>query len=1158
MPLQVLTRLDLEVSGSQRQIKLPTPLLPGFIPMRVQSRLPAKIESDGSLLMQLRPGRWYIEILARHTHELQQLSLPTKPAVWPQNEIWVFAAKPYQRLVEINNLSAIDSSQTNLPKPWHKFPTYLINQGETMNFKVIRRGDPEPEPDQLKIKRRIWLDYDGGAYTINDQINGTMTQGWRLNALPEMQLGKASLDGQNQPITTLPGSKHQGLEVRKGRLNVSADSRHPGPINSISAVGWQSTFHQVSAELNLPPGWQLLFVQGVDNVPNTWVYRWTLLDLFVVLIAALAIARLWNYYWGLFALITLALIWHEIDSPRFIWLNILAATALLKVLPDNKFSLFMRWYRNTCWLGLLVIAIPFMVNQVRTGLYPQLEKPWHTIVPVSFQDEGQGFGLSSQKMLTVPMMESMVQSDEPIRGRAVMAKSRAKKPVDFARIDPDVNVPTGPGLPQWQWHKINMDWNGPVGHDQKIRFWYLTPTMSMLLHFTRVILITILALLICGVLRKNGQWQKPSLTGLLLPLIVLPFLLLPSASVYAEFPDQGMLKNLKQKLLQPPDCLPSCSQITAMQLSINDQLLQISLEVHTDQKVAIPLPSQYGQWFPNQVKVNNAEAQALFRSAQGILWLELDRGVNKVNMIGRTPARNKFTLPLPLKPARVVVKNEGLWRVEGVNEHGQSDSQLHFMRISLQKRSAEKSPLIDAGDLPGFVSIERTLMLGLDWRVRTRINRITPTGSAIVLKVPLLKGESVTTPGIKINDNKILVNMSANQRSWSWDSSLAKAEEIIIEASNTPQWTEIWRADISPIWHVQSTTGIDVVHHQDGRGNWLPEWRPWPGESISLVLTRPKAVPGQTLTLEKSHLLLKPGKRALDASLTLDFNSSRGRQHTLELPKQAQLLSVIIDGITQPIRQEQEQVTVPIKPGKQQIKLSWRQDQDLNSSFSSPVIKPGIASTNNSINIKLGSDRWVLFTWGPKVGPAVLLWGVLVVMALLSIGLGKVTLTPLKHWQWFLLLLGLSQIPIMAGVIVVAWLMIFGIRKKQPLASPGLFNFMQLAIGVLTIIAMSLLFFAIQHGLLGSPAMQITGNQSSAFNLNWYQDRSSGQLPIAQIISLPIFVYRLLMLAWSLWLAVALLNWLKWGWSCFASDGLWKKRPIIVKQKLPIIEDTNK
>jgi len=80
--------------------------------------------------------------------------------------------------------------------------------------------------------------------------------------------------------------------------------------------------------------------------------------------------------------------------------------------------------------------------------------------------------------------------------------------------------------------------------------------------------------------------------------------------------------------------------------------------------------------------------------------------------------------------------------------------------------------------------------------------------------------------------------------------------------------------------------------------------------------------------------------------------------------------------------------------------------------------------------------------------------------------------------------------------------------------------------------------------LLGSPDMQIIGNQSSAFDLNWYQDRSSPTLPIATLVSVPLIAYRLLMLVWSLWLAVALLNWLKWGWECFSTNGLWRKKII--------------
>ncbi len=46
-----------------------------------------------------------------------------------------------------------------------------------------------------------------------------MTRGWRLNVLPEMQLGQVELDGHNQLVTYLPGTKTQGVEVRKEVCN---------------------------------------------------------------------------------------------------------------------------------------------------------------------------------------------------------------------------------------------------------------------------------------------------------------------------------------------------------------------------------------------------------------------------------------------------------------------------------------------------------------------------------------------------------------------------------------------------------------------------------------------------------------------------------------------------------------------------------------------------------------------------------------------------------------------------------------------------------------------------------------------------------------------------------------------------------------------------
>jgi hypothetical protein len=161
---------------------------------------------------------------------------------------------------------------------------------------------------------------------------------------------------------------------------------------------------------------------------------------------------------------------------------------------------------------------------------------------------------------------------------------------------------------------------------------------------------------------------------------------------------------------------------------------------------------------------------------------------------------------------------------------------------------------------------------------------------------------------------------------------------------------------------------------------------------------------------------------------------------------------------------------------------------------------------------------------------------------MVALGLDKIRLTPLRHWQWFLLLLGLSQVPMATAGIVIVWLVLLGWRHGQT-TQTRYFNAVQVLVALTTLVALAVLFGAVAQGLLNSPDMRITGNGSTATNLNWYQDRSAAQLPQASIVSVPLIAYRLLMLAWSLWLAMSLVNWLKWGWGCFASNGLWRKAP---------------
>jgi len=123
-------------------------------------------------------------------------------------------------------------------------------------------------------------------------------------------------------------------------------------------------------------------------------------------------------------------------------------------------------------------------------------------------------------------------------------------------------------------------------------------------------------------------------------------------------------------------------------------------------------------------------------------------------------------------------------------------------------------------------------------------------------------------------------------------------------------------------------------------------------------------------------------------------------------------------------------------------------------------------------------------------------------------------------------------------------LLTLGLRQLKPIPEDQrfLFNGSQLLLVVWTVAALICLYHAVEAGLLGIPDMQIAGNGSSNFYLHWTQDRIGVLMPQPWVLSLPLFVFRILMLLWALWLAGSLLKWLRWGWQCFSEGGIWMKR----------------
>jgi hypothetical protein len=1167
IPLSVTTQIKLEVSGQQREIILQGALLKDFIPAAIQSRLPALLDKQGRLIVQVRPGQWNINISAYYPQQLTSVALPEFNKPWPSSEIWVLDQQPQLRRINVIDKISIDANQTQLPKNWKTYPAFHMQSNEQLSFNVIKRGDPEPEPDQLNLSKKIWLDFDGNGYTVNDKITGKLSRQWRLNAATDVMLGQITLNGKPQYITQ-DDKQQQGVEVRHGDLNLSADSRINSDVREFSAGGWDIDFNTVKATLYLPAGWKLFSLNGA-NSNQTWLKQWTLLDLFVVLITALAMYKLWGIRWGVTALTALILTWHQAWAPQFIWINLIIAVALFRALPEGKLSKLVRSYRFITTIILVLIVLPFVVNQARIALYPQLE----------FQNAGVNNNVSSIK---TPAPSGPVLEEARDMGRTFVAKSMAEKKSKKAiassyyssrqsirkdreqmnSIDPDATIQTGPGLPSWTLHQYPVFWDGPVRSDQKISIMLISPLINSLLYVLRIVFVLLLVwrLLDIPLLKTfkttNGSVSKSTLTTLLIGGLFSLLLVLSPVTSEASFPSQTLLDELHSELIKPAECLPECAAIEAMSIDLSAQQLDIQLRVHAQEDVSIPLPVPIKQWVPGKVSIDgqhlDEQRVGMFRNKDSTLWLHLPRGRHLIKLGGRVDYINQLQIGFPLKPHLIRLNVKG-WSSAGMDQDTAKISALNFLRNKSpgksEKKTSSRSSEIKKSEIPVYAEITRTLNLGLDWHVTTRVQGISGTAYPVILTIPLMPGESVITDNIKVEGKNAVITLSRNNHSVQWTSKLPHSSQISLKAIESDQMIERWILNTSPIWHIEYQ-GIPVIYHQRQGDHWQPEWQPWPGEKVVVTVTKPQGVKGKTITIDSSTLTLTPGEQITAAKLEFNLRSSLGGQHTLHLPENAELQTVSINNRNMPIRNTAEGLSLPVLPGNQKIKIQWNESRGIAGIFDASEVSLGSDSVNNMITINPGYNRWVLFTSGPSMGPAVLFWGIFGVILLISYGLGRIQGTPLNTLQWVLLWIGLSASAPWAAVIILGCILALKVRGDidTKTLSTLKFNLFQIMLVVLILLSITALIASIKQGLLGTPDMQITGNGSTAYRLNWFSDRINEETPKATLISVPVTVYRLMMLAWSIWLAFALIKWAQWGWGSFTQQEYW--RHIVIKSRL--------
>jgi hypothetical protein len=1214
IPVYLQTRIRLNVAGDAREELLARVLPDGFTATALTGDLPARLERDGRLRVQVRAGMHEITLSARGTSVAAALARPAPgEGVWPREEIWSFAANDTMRVAAAEGADGIDPAQANVPPEWRQLPAFRMPVDAKLNVVERSRGLANTDANRLSLARNLWLDFDHEGYTAVDRIVGTMRRDWRLDMQAPFALASAR-QGADQLLVTESANGSGGVELRRPRVDLETISRKTSGGGGMPATGWNERFDRVSGVVHLPPGHRLIAAVGADAAPGSWWESWGLWSVFGVLIVVVFV------YWAAgvvpAAVAAVALLLTYQEAPAYIWLwgNLLAALAIARAAPEGRFLNFARRYRTVSFVVLAVALLPFLWMQVRYALYPQLEGPSYTHPILADRDNADNpyglealwvdgpnlnpFASKAPVAAPPPPIEADIVEERMVRQSEAAAATDAAAAATDASADA-IAAPTvvaeprpsagtlnfkgsglntlqvvqryaagtilqaGPGRPAWNYSSYNYYWSGPVEATDTVRFLYVGPVTMFFWRLIGVIALIALFVYLAalsfggsapggsapGSSPSRGSWlsRLPGLpraaAGWLLPLLLLGAFV-PSGDAFAQgpaAPDSALLTELKSRLIEGPKCSPHCAEITAARVIVDGDRLEVVLQVSALQTLAVAMPHASDRWQLDEVSVDARASLAVGRESDSSLWVPLSPGAHTVRLSGRLASAESVQLAFPQVPRTIDVSARG-WTANGVNEGRLVSGSLELARIKETRAGAAE--LSAGAEFPAFVRVVRQFNLDLDWTLDTRVSRIAPERAAISVEVPLVSGESVLTPGIEVRNGTALVGLSSGQESLRWRSGLARAETLELTLPADAPRSEDWSFSVNPQWNV-SFSGFAAVLPQDVDGeNWVFRFIPRPGEKLALTITRPKGVKGTTLAIDRVNLGVSVGQRSSNTTLAFDFRSTQGGRHVLKLPPDARVTSVTFDGQTQPVRPEKGELPLSLTPGAHRFEISWEDSKDVGLRMRPPVVDLGSPASNVTTSVEMPDSRWVLFASGPGVGPAVLYWGELVVFIGMAWLLSRWSRSPLRFTEWLLLGLGLSTQSWFVFALTAAWLLVMRWREGwQP--SEGLarwrFNTLQVLLALFTVFAISVLVFSgIRNGLLARPDMGIESVGHYAESLRWFQDQVAGMVEAPSIWSVPMWVYRWVMLAWAIWMAFALVRWLRWAFGAWKTNGLWK------------------
>ncbi len=1153
LPQLLVTYVELTASGKPRVIELGKVLANEFELIGIQARIPVSLDAQGRLSVLVTGGEQFITVAARASSIVNSFNYEHVSSVWPTEEIWGIQPDRNIRVVRVVGPPRVNLDQVDAPSPMTRRGIfgYVLSEGVSMTLEEEQRGNVNPNPAKFAVDRQIWLNFKGDSYVVADSIQAETDTELRIAAtyVP----GNVVVDGEPRLITYAD-------PVAKERPGINIDTRD-ATIESVSVVssrqplsanGWDIDANSLAASLHIPPGWRLLWTNGVDYEGQSWLARWSIWDVFLGLLLVSFAFRIAGVGWAAIIALTVVLTHQENWLPTTIGWLVLAGLAYLNNLVSTQ------WFKSVSsvvfWVVAFVVAAMTIYSaaiSVRQAIYPQLDQFAGTeerffrqglsFMSIADSEEDRLYDASEEVVVTgsrLPTLERRVDAYPESRYREQSKDPSALVKSYVPSATHGVTIQTGPGIPLWHWRQANLTWSGPVAKDQQLSFGLLPPWATrILLAIGAVLSLATLGILI-AIRSSTVATNLPRFLKATLPVVALVFLV--PQDVSAQTPDPAILTELEERLTAPPECLPDCAFLERAKVQVSAGRLDIELVVHAEATIAVALPSSRDSWIPDDVTTNKTQTP-LRRNSTTRTYVLLEQGNHTVALTADLQNLDRFDIEFPLQPSVVSVEAPD-WDVEGLVEGQLDASRLAFTRQSSSESRQDTSggqslALSPSQPVRPYVLVHRSLRLEYEPTVTTTVSRIAPQDDAFAVQIPLLANETVIESPGTVEDGNLLLSFSRGQSFVNWTSQLNLDSSLELTAPDLADRHERWSVRGSDFWTYEYE-GIVPVRTSVDETVFVPR----SNETLRLMLTRPEPVPGNTATVETGEIFYRVGNRSHETELVMAITASQATDFRIELPEGSEVQSILVGGSPQPIPANEE-IVLPVRTGRDLYTVEWLLDRGAGLFFQTPEIELQQEARNIDISMEFPQNRWTVYLGGPTLGAAVLFWGVVLVILLVAIGLSRLPNMPVTITDAILLSLGATLANIWALVWAGAWFLAIWVRsRKTEIDSRKFFYYLkQVAFIALSFAGFIMLVLTVPRALLGSPNMHIFGYGSDRYFFKWFADESGTTLPTAWVFSLPRWVILAAMLAWSLWLAFALVRWTKESWSAASNPEFWPK-----------------